>query len=85
MALTVRGTTVDIAGSVEGSVMVANAGPVASDEVVQLYSSDTATRLVRPAQELVGVPPDAARTREDPDGRSSWTGGRSCLSASRVG
>lgn len=41
-------------GSVEVSVSVQNNGTTAGDEVVQLYFSDTATGLVRPAQELVG-------------------------------
>jgi beta-glucosidase len=46
--------TVEATGSIEVSVSVENTGAVAGDEVVQLYFSDTATGLVRPAQELVG-------------------------------
>ncbi|MFJ6837854.1 beta-glucosidase [Streptomyces sp. NPDC091209] len=53
-ALTLSGTTVESGGSVEISVAVENTGTVSGDEVVQLYVSDTATGLARPAQELVG-------------------------------
>ncbi len=52
--VTLSDTTVDSNGSIEVSVTVTNTGAVAGDEVVQLYFSDTATGLVRPAQELVG-------------------------------
>ncbi|MFF1876013.1 glycoside hydrolase family 3 C-terminal domain-containing protein, partial [Kitasatospora herbaricolor] len=52
--LTLSDSTVDSDGSIEVSVTVTNTGAVSGDEVVQLYFSDTATLLVRPAQELVG-------------------------------
>ena len=52
--LALSGTTVESAGSIEISVAVENTGTVTGDEVVQLYVSDTATGLVRPAQELAG-------------------------------
>ena len=48
------GTTVESTGSIEISVAIENTGTVSGDEVVQLYVSDTATGLVRPAQELAG-------------------------------
>ncbi len=47
-------TTVDSAGSIEVSISIENTGSVTGDEVVQVYFSDTATGLTRPAQELVG-------------------------------
>lgn len=52
--LTLSDTTVDTSGSIEISVAIENTGTVSGDEVVQLYFSDTATGLARPAQELVG-------------------------------
>lgn len=52
--LTLTGTTVESAGAIEISVAIENTGTVTGDEVVQLYVSDTATGLVRPAQELAG-------------------------------
>ncbi len=52
--LTLSGPIVDTSGSIDISITVENTGPVSGDEVVQLYVSDTATGLVRPAQELVG-------------------------------
>ncbi len=52
--VTLSDSTVDSNGSIEVSVTVTNTGAVSGDEVVQLYFSDTATLLARPAQELVG-------------------------------
>ena len=52
--LTLSDVSVEGTGSLDVSVTVSNTGAVAGDEVVQLYFSDTATGLVRPAQELVG-------------------------------
>ena len=52
--LTLSGTAVESTGSIEISVAIENTGTVTGDEVVQLYVSDTATGLVRPAQELAG-------------------------------
>jgi len=65
--LTLSGATVHTDGSIEISVAVENSGAVSGDEVVQLYVSDTATGLARPAQELVGfrritLAPGEART-----------------------
>ncbi|HEY2557040.1 MAG TPA: glycoside hydrolase family 3 N-terminal domain-containing protein [Diaminobutyricibacter sp.] len=65
--VTLSDTTVDSSGSIEVSVTVRNTGAVTGDEVVQLYFSDTATGLARPAQELVGfrrvaLEPGAAQT-----------------------
>ena len=45
---------VDSTGSIEVSISIENTGPVTGDEVVQVYFSDTATGMTRPAQELVG-------------------------------
>ncbi|PDQ36378.1 MAG: beta-glucosidase [Candidatus Lumbricidophila eiseniae] len=60
-------TTVDSSGRIDISITVANTGTVSGDEVVQLYASDTATGVTRPAQELVGfrrisLAPGAAQT-----------------------
>lgn len=52
--LVLSDSAVDTAGSIEISITVKNSGAVTGDEVVQLYFSDTATGLARPAQELVG-------------------------------
>lgn len=52
--VTLSNATVDSTGVVEVSIRVENTGPVTGDEVVQLYFSDTATLLTRPAHELVG-------------------------------
>jgi beta-xylosidase len=45
---------VDIHDEVSFSVMVRNVGALDGDEVVQLYFSDRASGITRPAQELVG-------------------------------
>lgn len=52
--LALSSAEVDGSGSIEISVTLENTGAVGGDEVVQLYFADTATGLVRPAQELVG-------------------------------
>ncbi|MFI0961237.1 beta-glucosidase [Streptomyces sp. NPDC021080] len=52
--LTLSESSVDTAGSIDISITVENTGTVQGDEVVQLYVSDVATGLARPAQELVG-------------------------------
>jgi beta-glucosidase len=52
--VTLSDLAVDTTGTIEVSFSVKNVGTVAGDEVVQVYFSDTATGLVRPAQELVG-------------------------------
>ena len=65
--LTLSNTTVDI-GSIEIGVAVESTAAATGDEVVQVYFSDTATGLTRPAQEFIrasaGVHarPGAART-----------------------
>ena len=52
--VTLSDATVDSSGAIEVGIRVENTGAVTGDEVVQLYFSDTATLLTRPAQELVG-------------------------------
>lgn len=52
--LVVEGPLATDADTMNVSLAVANSGPVAGDEVVQLYVSAHATGLSRPAQQLVG-------------------------------
>lgn len=52
--LTLDADTVATTGSIEIAISVENTGVRRGDEVVQLYFGDTATGIVRPAQELVG-------------------------------
>ncbi|WP_018636542.1 glycoside hydrolase family 3 N-terminal domain-containing protein [Parafrankia elaeagni] len=52
--LTVSSPEVDSEGTVTVGLTVRNTGARAGDEVVQLYFSDQATGVTRPAQELVG-------------------------------
>lgn len=52
--LTLSASAVDSTGAIDVAITVSNTGAVAGDETVQLYFSDRATGIVRPAQELVG-------------------------------
>ena len=52
--LTVSASAVPTDGTVEVSCTVRNAGPVAGDEVVQLYLSDPVAQVVRPLKWLAG-------------------------------
>lgn len=52
--LSLSAEAVDGRGAIDVTITVENTGQVAGDEVVQLYTRDLATGLVRPAQELSG-------------------------------